>query len=336
MSDIRKEKICLNCGAEVPSRFCPECGQENREPRETLGELLYHFFSDFTNFDSKIFTTLKDLMFKPGFLTKEYLLGRRQRYLHPIRMYIFVSFVYFFVMVLFSYYNNDAALTVQNREVSIERLHAVIDTVKAEIDTSSAEDNKLGSLVLKKTNSNLRNLNALLLVSRKYDNLKKFDAAQKHRPEQKRLKGIYHFTARKVIAWKQKYGEQARDMAWDKFINLIPKVMFVMLPLFALYLKWFYRRDHLYTDHIIFSFHYHTFAFLMMLIFLILNALLSTIFFRYFILPLLFIYLVLALRNRYEDSIGKSLVKSIGIGAVYAVSLAIGLLVAVVLTFITL
>lgn len=336
MSSIRKEQVCLNCGAEVKGRYCPDCGQENREPRESFTELVYHFLSDFTSFDSKIFITLKDLMFQPGFLTKEYLAGRRQRYLHPIRMYIFVSFIYFFVMVLLSYYNNDAALTFKNREASIEKLHAVIDTVKAEIDTTAAGDNKVGAVVLKQTNSGLRNLNSLIEVTRKYDRLSSFDASQKRLKNKNHLTGVYHFTARKIIAWKEKYGEQAQEMAWNKFLNLIPKVMFVMLPLFALYLKWFYRRDHLYTDHIIFSLHYHTFAFLLMLVVLVLGAVLHHNFLLYGIFPILFVYLLLALRNRYADNWAKTLVKTIGIGVVYSISLCLGLVAAIILTFITL
>jgi hypothetical protein len=83
----RKEKKCLNCGAEVPDKFCTHCGQANTEPKESLFHLVADFFSDITHYDSKVFVTLKDLIFKPGFLTKEYNAGKRIRYLNPIRLY---------------------------------------------------------------------------------------------------------------------------------------------------------------------------------------------------------------------------------------------------------
>lgn len=336
MSEIRKDTNCLNCGAEVTGRFCSECGQENREPRESFGKLVYHFFSDFTHFDSKVFLTLKDLIFKPGFLTKEYLAGRRQRYLHPIRMYLFVSFVYFFVIVLFSSNHNKAALTLQNQQESVNKLHAAIDTEKAEIDTTNADHNKIGAIVIKKTNKNLGNINMLIDVARKYDRLKDFENTQKHLPERKRLEGVYHFTASKIIEWKQKYGKLAASMALHKFLGLIPKVMFFMLPLFALYLKWFYRHDHLYTDHIIFSLHFHTFAFLIMLLLTLLDGLFSIQFFQYITIPLLFVYLVLALRKRYADPVPRAFLKGIGISITYGLSVSIGLIIAAFLTFITL
>src|ERR1700743_593598 len=88
---LRHEKNCLNCGFRVEERFCSRCGQENVEPKESWVHLVGHFLADITHFDSKIFITIKDLVWRPGFLTREYAEGRRVRYLNPIRMYIFIS-----------------------------------------------------------------------------------------------------------------------------------------------------------------------------------------------------------------------------------------------------
>ena len=67
------------------------CGQENIETHETFGHLAVHFISDIFHFDGMFFSTLKYLLFKPGFLTYEYVRGRRASYLNPIKMYIFIS-----------------------------------------------------------------------------------------------------------------------------------------------------------------------------------------------------------------------------------------------------
>ena len=95
---LRHDKTCLNCGTIVGERYCTHCGQENTEPKESIGHLIGHFFADITHFDSQIFTTLKDLILRPGFLTREYAAGRRVKYLNPIRMYIFISAIFFLVM----------------------------------------------------------------------------------------------------------------------------------------------------------------------------------------------------------------------------------------------
>ena len=81
-------------------RYCHVCGQENTVPREGFGGLVLHFFYDITHFDGKFFQSLKYLLFKPGFLSKEYVRGRRASYLHPVRMYVFTSAIFFLVFFL--------------------------------------------------------------------------------------------------------------------------------------------------------------------------------------------------------------------------------------------
>jgi hypothetical protein len=99
----RKERNCLNCETTVQGRYCHHCGQENTEPRETVWALVTHFFYDITHFDGKFFSTVKLLLFKPGFLSKEYVAGRRAGYLNPVRMYVFTSA--FFFIIFFSLFN---------------------------------------------------------------------------------------------------------------------------------------------------------------------------------------------------------------------------------------
>jgi hypothetical protein len=102
-SKERHEKICLNCNAELTGRYCQVCGQENIEPKESVWGLVSHFFYDITHFDGKFFSTTKYLITKPGFLPREYIKGRRASYLHPIRMYVFSSAIFF--LIFFSLYN---------------------------------------------------------------------------------------------------------------------------------------------------------------------------------------------------------------------------------------
>ena len=94
----RKEKNCLNCQTEVVGRYCHHCGQQNLEPKETVWHLIQHFFNDITHFDGKFFETVKYLLRKPGFLSREYMRGRRMTYLNPIRMYVFTSAIFFILL----------------------------------------------------------------------------------------------------------------------------------------------------------------------------------------------------------------------------------------------
>ena len=93
MSD---SNLCKNCNSELMGIYCSECGQKNTELlslKAILKELTDNIFS----FDSRFFITLKYLMIKPGFLTKEYWAGKRTKYLPPLKMYLVLSVFYFFL-----------------------------------------------------------------------------------------------------------------------------------------------------------------------------------------------------------------------------------------------
>ena len=94
----RKEKICLNCNTDLAGRYCHVCGQENLEPKETVWHLVTHFFNDITHFDGKFFETVRLLLRKPGFLSAQYVAGRRASFLNPIRMYVFTSAIFFIIL----------------------------------------------------------------------------------------------------------------------------------------------------------------------------------------------------------------------------------------------
>ncbi|HWB25733.1 MAG TPA: DUF3667 domain-containing protein [Chitinophagaceae bacterium] len=133
----RKEQVCLNCNAELHGRYCHLCGQENLEPKESFWHLVTHFVYDVTHFDGKFFSTLKYLLFKPGFLPLEYSKGRRMRYLHPIRMYVFTSAIFFVIFLTFIARPDDINKSVHTRsEKSLNTVkQAFIDTFYATTDS---------------------------------------------------------------------------------------------------------------------------------------------------------------------------------------------------------
>lgn len=83
---------------ETDYRFCSHCGQERIKDSESISGVLRHFAGDYFTFDSKIVNSIKPLLFKPGALTLEYETGRRARYISPLRLYIFVSILFFLLL----------------------------------------------------------------------------------------------------------------------------------------------------------------------------------------------------------------------------------------------
>jgi hypothetical protein len=123
----RHENNCLNCGTTLEGKYCHNCGQENLEIKETFGHMMNHAISDYFHFDHQFFHTLKPLFFKPGYLTNEYMAGRRAQYLHPVKMYIFISLVYF--LLFFQQKGGSSPVIFTDKEMTPTELNAAIKAV---------------------------------------------------------------------------------------------------------------------------------------------------------------------------------------------------------------
>ncbi|MBE1300877.1 MAG: DUF3667 domain-containing protein [Alteromonadaceae bacterium] len=80
--------ICLNCGTEVIAKFCPECGQDTKVDTITMMGSLRDTFTETTDYDGRIFTTLREMFLNPGKSSLAYVRGSRVRYIHPVKYFL--------------------------------------------------------------------------------------------------------------------------------------------------------------------------------------------------------------------------------------------------------
>lgn len=97
MSERGNSPSCLNCGTQLSGQYCGQCGQRADTRFISLFELLRDAFGDMFELDSRLWRTLTPLLFKPGLLTRDYLEGKRARYMPPFRMYLVLSLIFFAV-----------------------------------------------------------------------------------------------------------------------------------------------------------------------------------------------------------------------------------------------
>ena len=349
---LREEKICLNCGNEISDRYCSHCGQENVNPKESTGHLVGHFVSDITHYDSKFLTTIRDLLFRPGFLTTEYLTGRRVRYLNPIRMYLFISFIFF--ITLFAQRKNEQHAELKQN--SLQHLNSekqyLADSLKKSLQYSrdSSAFGKIKDSVIRNIAASLDTIVPAKDTSEsigfsvstrgflftqtenRYNSLQEYDSIQKSLPEKEKDSFFGRLFIRKNISIKKRLGSSSEIAVEEEFQHNVPKLMFVLLPLFALLLLIFYRkRKETYAGHIIFSVHYHSFAFLLLFLMNLVNMFVPSLSFSITVLVisllLLFVYLVVALKNVYSQSYFMSSVKALAISIVYILLLVISLVI---------
>jgi hypothetical protein len=96
-SAVETPAVCASCGRPLAGeRYCSSCGEEVLDPSKlTLRYFLTHsVLHELLNVDGKIWRTLKLLLFRPGFLAREYAAGRRRPYVGPVRVLLVTIILY--------------------------------------------------------------------------------------------------------------------------------------------------------------------------------------------------------------------------------------------------
>lgn len=94
----KKQEKCQSCGHDLTGNYCPNCGERRFNRSDlSLNRVLKHFLVSITNLDFNIFRSLYLLLLKPGFLTLEYLKGKRNTLLNPLQLFLLINLIYFIV-----------------------------------------------------------------------------------------------------------------------------------------------------------------------------------------------------------------------------------------------
>jgi hypothetical protein len=102
--------VCANCGAALHGRFCAACGQEVKPLDPPVRHFIAEFAQELFDVDSRLVRSLRRLVFSPGFLTREYVEGRRVGCLSPLKLYLLCSVAAFAMLAIAG---SDAGLRIQ-------------------------------------------------------------------------------------------------------------------------------------------------------------------------------------------------------------------------------
>ncbi|WP_218079932.1 DUF3667 domain-containing protein [Anthocerotibacter panamensis] len=283
------------------------------------------FVEEYFTLDTKLLRSLIPLLFRPGYLTKAYNQGQRVRYISPLRTYLVVSVIYFFILA----WSTSNLLDIDLKQMD-QQAQPGAGQVKAKpAAVQSEQGNKINiNVIFDKFTIDVFKLPSSLEV---YEN-------QQRNAKIKDKDGpTKNFIVKKIILIKQMGFEGFLKKLASDFTGNLPQAMFLLLPLFALLLKLLYRRaKHLYVEHLTFSLHFHSFVFIL----LSLSTLINNQMVSLLVTVAIGFYLLFALKTVYEESFLKTSIKlfviSIGYLMILSFALITSLFATVALTVYTL
>lgn len=291
---------CLNCGASLTGSYCAACGQRDIPPYPSVRELVVDAAAEFSGWDGRLATTLRDLVRHPGRLTHEFLEGRRVRYISPIRLYLVASLVYFL-------------------------LEASAPDVRLESGKTLFMGLRVGTTATNGTQAVSRPERVGIAARQSLENQQVLTAAERDSA----LKDI----ARAPAVMRPFLRRAVEDPGGFKrrLLETMPRMLFVLLPVFAGIVALFYR-GRKYPEHLYFAIHLHAFIFLALAVAALAKftqipvlAIAASL----IVVIWIPVYATLAFRRVYGGSLSRTLMKELAIGAIYCVAAAIGFVVTI-------
>ena len=324
-------EYCLNCGTKLLDSYCHHCGQKDLPRRQTLGELWINFISSFWSYEGKFFVTTRYLITKPGFLAMEYNAGRRERYFHPARMYVFISFVFFLLFVSLpddEKGEDEGNLTGPSKpQTSEQKAHQVDSALSA----AFGGDSTLSTIRKAVRDSISRKDMNVKLQEAEYRSVKEYDSAQSLKPADERDGWFKRNMTIREIELNNRYRDKPDQFQQDfvsAFKDNFSRILFFLLPVFALLLKLLYiRRDYFYSEHLVFSIYYYNFFFLGGSM-----VMLADLFSPGWVITLInlwiYLYLLAAMKRMYQQSWRKTIAKFILLSSMFFLCMTFALVVA--------
>lgn len=321
---------CPNCGQHHSGNFCSNCGQSTKELNRPFGEMFKDLMDSLFEFDTRFVRSLKPLLIKPGFLTSEYVAGRRKSYYPPFKLFIFIS-IFLFALLEIS---------------STDLISAGLIQVNA-TDTDSSRVDSLNSVGIIADSSNVPAIIDTVYIMAGKDTIFKdyIREGDSILPTKKIINSLKEVSdsipaekwfLKRVVGGLTTMFENP-EYTWNIFLKRVSQSLFLLLPIFALLLKLFYIRSRrYYIQHFVFSIYFHCFAFLVFLL-----VILVSIFFDgtvqdvgWFLTILIPIYLLVGMKRFYQQSVIKTIFKFILLSGVYTFILLFGVLGIIVLTLV--
>lgn len=321
---------CPNCSTPITGQYCSNCGQIQKDIRRFFLALVNEALDDVFSLNSRMWKTLVAILFKPGFLTNEYLRGRRVSYVQPIRLYFITSIAFFLMLSIVNFFsppiviNSNAADTQTQTTTEAAQAPQSKETMPAVSPQDPSQESAQQTEIdddkdLEETLANIDKSFA--------DGSFELNIASVSQEQQIKLKALLKAKLKKVVILAK---QDSRELV-SKFLQIVPPIIFILLPLFAILLKILYVfRGVYYTEHFIYAVHNHCFVYLTLLFYTIAELGLRSFpkiaeGLSFVVVIWIPVYLWISLKRVYGQGKFFTTLKFIGLGISYSILLGVGI-----------
>lgn len=353
--------------------FCSYCGQKNNANKLSIGHYVNKLVSGFLSYDSQFWTTFIPLLFKPGKVAKEYISGKRVKYVNPFQLYLQVSIIFFLILGISNKVESgkntikDVAITTKTLDSLAKLNPQQRDSLKTEIIRSTAEispkDSARANVIAElenafnfyeKDSDSAKTPREFAIKTKQEANIGFFEKIADFVKFRRKFPAYDNAQAMDSLGyqktfWNTFFYQQVKKAEANlaqlntdegiknlikKFTSYISISLFVFLPVFTLFLKLLYiRKKFTYMEHLVFVFNMQTVFFLLIIIFYLLN-LVFKMENAFWIFVLLFIvYFYKSLRNFYGQGHFITTVKFMLLNSYYLFLALVGALIVAIVSF---
>lgn len=300
--------LCHNCQAPTGGNFCQNCGQETHLHPASAREFLHEFVGHYVALEGKLLGTLWRLLFRPGLLTNEYVAGRRVRFVQPLRLYLTLS-VLFFALLKFTHggaiqFNDDA-----------KQDSAQVAPADAKVEVEGEQRRKPAAGAASAPGHAAPAAGKVAAGEDVDGDIDDADIARWADRVPGLTKRWQHF--------EHLSSAEKSKVIGDGFYHYAPYALFLMMPVFALYLKLLYLGSgKRYGEHLLFALHSNAFAFIMLGAMMLIEH--GGV--KFLLWLWLLAYLPWAMRRVYQRGRRATAWRWLALMTVYTVTIGIGLL----------
>ena len=341
---------CLNCGhpLDLSDLYCSYCGQLNTTKQLSLKDFFGEFIGSVFTYDSRLRYTIKDLLFKPGRITYNYVKGQRLKYANPFRFFLSVSIIYFLIQSLIStitgepqfivnesdnrietdsILNSKKMVLAPNGDPIMENVTMKSDTLIIDKDTIPLNLNKDPKDFEYISEEDLDTIAWTERTAKRVLLYRSFYEANEIKDTKAALDSLKHRDNRlnRWIYEKNEVAERVIDNPYgflDYLTSKIPFFLFFFTPLFAFFFWLIYsKKNYTYIEHMVFIFHIFSFIFLALVFLIIPDLLVEDAVFSSILFALIGpFYFYKALRNFYKQGRLVTILKFVFLNIVFVFS----------------